>query len=122
MAKVTKIIPELKTNYMKGTLEFYTQVLGFKIDSRWPETDNPDWVSLSRDSISIRFNTHHARHTREFSGRLYFLVDDLDGLYEQVKGSARVEKKPTEQFYGMREFAIEDPNHYQLTFAAATTD
>jgi uncharacterized glyoxalase superfamily protein PhnB len=44
-------------------------------------------------------------------------VDNLDEVYEKVKDSAKVVMSPTEQFYGMREFTIEDPNRYQLTFA-----
>jgi uncharacterized glyoxalase superfamily protein PhnB len=47
----------------------------------------------------------------------YFYVEDVDALYERVKGKAEVLMGPRDQFYGIREFTIRDPFGFVLTFA-----
>jgi len=47
----------------------------------------------------------------------YIYVDDVDALYERVRGRAEVLMEPKDQFYGIREFTIRDPFGFILTFA-----
>jgi uncharacterized glyoxalase superfamily protein PhnB len=41
----------------------------------------------------------------------------VDTLHERIKSSVKVVMPLATKFYGMREFAIEDPDRYVLTFA-----
>ena len=60
--------------------------------------------------------------TRPIGGTatLYMVVEaesaalGVDALFEQVKSSARVIMPLKTQFYGMREFGIEDPDGYVI--------
>ena len=48
-----------------------------------------------------------------------FYVDDADALWERIKGSCTAEWGPEDMPYGLREFAIKDPNGYFLSFGSA---
>jgi uncharacterized glyoxalase superfamily protein PhnB len=45
------------------------------------------------------------------------IVNDVDAFHAQLTGRARIVMGLTDQFYGMREFAILDPDGYLITFA-----
>ena len=48
---------------------------------------------------------------------LFFTVTDVDALHDAVRAQAKLVMPLKTQFYGMREFAIEDPDGHVLTFA-----
>jgi uncharacterized glyoxalase superfamily protein PhnB len=48
---------------------------------------------------------------------LFFVVSDVDDYHRAVSLRAKVVMPLKTQFYGMREFAIEDPDGHILTFA-----
>lgn len=48
---------------------------------------------------------------------LFFAVTDVDGLHRVVAPRAPVVMPLKTQFYGMREFAVTDPDGHIITFA-----
>jgi uncharacterized glyoxalase superfamily protein PhnB len=48
---------------------------------------------------------------------LYIIVDGLDALHHGVSRQATVVMPLKTQFYGMREFAVADPDGHVITFA-----
>ena len=44
-------------------------------------------------------------------------VDGVDALHDRLKSTVKIVMPIVTQFYGMREFAIEDPDGYVITFA-----
>jgi uncharacterized glyoxalase superfamily protein PhnB len=46
----------------------------------------------------------------------YIYVDDVDELWNSVKEQCTAEWGPEKMFYGMKEFAVKDPNGYLLSF------
>ena len=115
----TCLRPMLRTKDLEGTIEFYTQRLGFTCDGR---SDADGWASLRRDAVSLMVatpNAHRPFDTPAFTGSFYFDVDDASALWDTVKDHAGV-CYPIEDFhYGMREFAIFDNNGYLLQFGQA---
>lgn len=110
------LTPMLETSDMKLTIAFYTEVLSFEIHN---VSEDLSWAALGKDGISIMFSIHNAHRgfTKSvLSGSLYFRVDELEKLWEVVKDKSSI-SYPIEDFpYGMREFAIVDPNGYLLQF------
>ena len=108
----------LRTTDLKGTIEFYTTVLGFEC-----EGSSDEWASVRRDNVAIMFalpSEHEPFDGPFFTGSLYINPDDVDALWERVKDKARV-CYPIDDFdYGMREFAIYDNNGYLLQFGHET--
>jgi len=114
MPKFWKLVPMLQTKDMNRTVAWYETVLGF--ERTGPKADG--WCCLSRDGVSIMFmnNAHlgepHATATQ------YFTVDDVDALWDRIKGHCQAEWGPEDFSYGLREFAIKDPNGYLLSFGS----
>jgi uncharacterized glyoxalase superfamily protein PhnB len=45
------------------------------------------------------------------------VITGVDGFHAQVAPKTRIAMSLRTQFYGMREFAVEDPDGHLLTFA-----
>jgi uncharacterized glyoxalase superfamily protein PhnB len=116
--KLQELTPMLQTTDLKGSIEFYTTVLGFEC-----EGSSHEWASVRRDNVAIMFavpGEHEPFAGPSFTGSLYINPDDVDALWERVKDKARV-CYPIDDFdYGMREFAIYDNNGYLLQFGHET--
>jgi len=110
----------LRTTDLKGSIEFYTTVLGFEC-----EGSSDEWASVRRDNVAIMFalpSEHEPFDGPFFTGSLYINPDDVDAMWDRVKDKARV-CYPIDNFeYGMREFAIYDNNGYLLQFGHETAD
>jgi uncharacterized glyoxalase superfamily protein PhnB len=53
---------------------------------------------------------------------LFFIVSGVDAFHERVRVQTRIVMPIKTQFYGMREFAVEDPDGHILTFAERVND
>lgn len=130
---------------VRASIAFYRDVLGFQVDEAWPDKNNPMWASLSlRGQVVMlggamkeeQLNSPQcaqatpeerafwAEQIKEFRehrpgvGILsYFAVEDADAFHRDVLArGARPRTKPVSQFYGIRDFLIEDPSGYRLVF------
>ena len=54
-----------------------------------------------------------------FSGTLYVMTNDLDSLAQEFKGKVEFVWGPEVMDYGMKEFAVQDPNGYFIAFSEA---
>lgn len=80
---------------------------------------------LEHDEVPVFLNDYKAAEdypsiaAKGFGGTaaLYFIVDDVDALHRDVAPKAKVVMPLKTQVYGMREFAVEDPDGHILTFA-----
>lgn len=116
--RITNLIPMLETDDLNKTIDFYTQLLGFTCNGKWPEQE-PCWANLQKDLISIMFtlrNAHSKVAQPTMTGSLYLYPNDVDQAWEELKDKVTIEY-PIENFdYGMREFAIRDYNGYIIQF------
>ena len=114
--KITDLRPMLWTEDLDGTIEFYTDMLGFTCDE---VNDDWGWASLSLDDVSLmlaRPNAHTPYDKIGFTGTFYFTTDDVEALWAKLKDKAEVCYGIENFEYGMREFAIYDNNGYMLQF------
>ena len=115
--------PNLLVSDMAASLAFYRDVLGFQLEQSVP--DEPPFVFawLKRGGVQLflndakpviaEFASLHAGNT----STLFVIVNDVDAFHAELTGRARIVMGLTDQFYGMREFAILDPDGYLITFA-----
>lgn len=104
------------TEDIPGSIEFYTKTLGFTCDEY---NESWGWASLSIDNVGVMFskpNQHTPYEKIGFTRSFYFSVDDVDGLWEQIKDKVTVCYGIENFEHGMREFAIYDNNGYLLQF------
>jgi uncharacterized glyoxalase superfamily protein PhnB len=113
-----KVIPELVVSNTEGSREFYT-MLGFVQDNEGILDDKgQQWYSLAMGDATVwllREDTVEGYDTslkRAPGVHLFLSVDDVDSLYEKLHGKANIVKEIETQWYGLREFKVEDPDGY----------
>ncbi len=117
--KLTSIVPMPATTDIPATVRFYRERLGFECKAQMDGR-----ACLERDGVELMLSAPNAHLLFEkpmLTGSLYFRLnttDDVDELWEKVRGETPA-VYPIEDFeYGMREFAIRDNNGYILQFGA----
>ena len=118
------LTPNIKVGSIARSLAFYRDLLGFETIMKNPEND-PVWMMLGKGNALIMLQ-QEASIDEEYpvlkgrsGGALTFFiqVEDPASLYERVKDGADVVKELAVTPYGKREFAIQDPDGFILTFA-----
>jgi uncharacterized glyoxalase superfamily protein PhnB len=119
---IQSLKPMLRTWDIRGTVNFYTQVLGFTCSAF---EEDWGWANLQWEAAEIMLsgpNVHEKDTAPAFTGSPYFMCDDVDDHWETLRLRAKV-CYPIENFeYGMREFAIYDNNGYILQFGSPIED
>ena len=114
--KLLNLRPILWVNDVRVTIDWYVTTLGFN-ETNYVE--DWQWGQVRKDEIWIMFGkpAELAEHGKsEFTGSLYFNVDDVESLWQKFKDSPSV-FYPLETFeWQMKEFAIKDINGYILQF------
>jgi uncharacterized glyoxalase superfamily protein PhnB len=126
------VTPNLIVSDVERSLAFYRDVLGFSIATTVPETAPFVFVWLQRGDVHVFLNAKEGmtdelpelkRQQIGGTNTMYVLVEadsageGVDALYHEIQPQARIVMPLKDQFYGMREFAVEDPDGYLLFFA-----
>lgn len=126
MTTFTSVTPNLLVQDIDRSTAFYRDVLGFVIKQTVPDAAPFVFVWLERDGVPVFLNDPKAvekdfpdapRRAPGGTATLFFVVTEVDALHTTVAPRARVIMPLTTQFYGMREFAVEDPDGHIITFA-----
>ncbi|MCC7177638.1 MAG: VOC family protein [Acidobacteria bacterium] len=126
MSRFTSVTPNLIVRDIDRSSAFYRDVLGFSIKQTVPNQAPFVFVWLERDGVPVFLNAVHAAAedypdaaSRPAGGTatMFFAVSDVDALHAAVAPHAPVVMPLKTQFYGMREFAVTDPDGHILTFA-----
>ena len=113
--KLFNLRPILWVNDVRETIDWYVATLGFE-EANYIEKWS--WGQVIKDEIRVMFGrpTEFVRQGKsEFTGSLYFNVDDVETIW-QNKDSPYVYYSLETFEYEMKEFAIKDPNGYILQF------
>ena len=109
----------LRVPDVPAAVAWYRDTLGFTAHA----DGNDGWACLERDGIELMlsaFNAHEGDAAAAFTGSLYLRCDDVDAWWDRLRGVAPVCYPIGDFAYGMREFAIRDPNGFLLQFGQAT--
>ena len=127
MTTFTSVTPNLLVRDIERSTAFYRDVLGFTIKQTVPDAAPFVFVWLERDGVPVFLNDPQAvekdvpaRARRARPGgtaTMFFVVTDVDALHARWRRTTTVVMPLKTQFYGMREFAVEDPDGHLLTFA-----
>jgi glyoxylase I family protein len=116
---------------MPTALAFYCDVLGFEIESHsdhGPGSNRDfDWVLLDRKGTGLMLNTAYERENRPLAPdparievhadtSIYFGWEDLEGLYEHLRGQGIAARSPRVAHYGMKQLYVNDPDGFLLCF------
>jgi uncharacterized glyoxalase superfamily protein PhnB len=123
---VKKITPVLLVKDIEPLLPFWMDRLGFTKTMEVPDGNKLVFIAFHKDAAEVMYQTYEsvekdappamAAEARKGPAYLYIEVDDLDAV---IRSLNEVKKVMPERlaFYGMREFAVQDPGGHFITFA-----
>jgi catechol 2,3-dioxygenase-like lactoylglutathione lyase family enzyme len=124
-----KLTPNLIVADVERSLAFYTNVLGFERGFTVPEQPPFVFGSAVSGPVEIFFNERETA-VKEYpafagkpialSGTMFIELQGSGGierLYDRLKSAVPIVMSLVTQWYGVKEFAIADPDGYVITFA-----
>jgi uncharacterized glyoxalase superfamily protein PhnB len=127
---LTDVTPNLIVADMDRSLAFYRDVLGFTVVATVPDAAPFVFAWMQRGDVSVFLNAREGVDLPELAARpiggtatIFITVEadsvdaGVDAMFREVEGRARVVMPLKDQFYGMREFGMEDPDGYVIFFA-----
>jgi uncharacterized glyoxalase superfamily protein PhnB len=115
-----RVFPQLRMTDWVRTRRFYVDGLGFEVDWEHRFEENfPVFAQLTRNGLSL-FLTEHAGDC-QVGGAAYFVVDDVDTLFEDILARGIATAQPPQQTpWGTHEFNVKDPDRNTLRFSNPT--
>lgn len=125
--KLQGMAPLLQVYDMPTSLQFYRDILGFKVTSSSGEGDDVDWVLLRHADVELMLNTLYEKPARPSERDLnrqaihqdiilFFGCPDIDTAYEYLSGKNVGIKKPEITGYGWKAISFKDPDGYSVCF------
>ncbi len=108
------------------SIEFYEQHFGFSKIMSVPEEGQYNWAMIQKDEASLMLQSVESlkedipalKSETPGGGITFFLkMKGIDLLYDSVKNSVKIADDMRTTFYNMKEFTIQDPDGYFITFA-----
>ena len=124
--EIKKLTPNLIVSSVEQSLAFYCDVLGFTRTGTVPEASPYVFAMVQSGPVEIFFNArgpaigeYPALANMPIGGTLtlYMEVSSVEKVYDDLKGRVKVTMRLERKFYGVTEFAFEDPDGYVITFA-----
>ena len=124
--ELNKLTPNLIASNVERSLAFYRDVLGFSVTATVPETAPFAFALMTRGDITVFLNSPEAAieeypafKDRPIGGTLtlFFEVTGIREAYAALESRVTVVMPLEVKWYGMTEFAFEDPDGYLITFA-----
>ncbi|PYT94126.1 MAG: hypothetical protein DMG36_06315 [Acidobacteria bacterium] len=123
---VKRITPVLLVKEIEPLLPFWVDRLGFAKTIEVPEGNKLGFATFQKGSVEVMYQTYSSvekdapagmsAEARKGPTYLYMEVDNLDAVLAAMKDAKMVMPLRT-AFYGMKEFAVQDPGGHFITFA-----
>lgn len=120
-----KIVPVIKSSDLQRSLHSYTHVLDFQL--KWPGNQELEMsngvIDLVREGAELQLSRHAGDGVVGSVNRVF--VDDVDeryatfrkrGLNTTLHPESPIHTAPVDQTWGLREFAVTDPDGNSLCF------
>jgi uncharacterized glyoxalase superfamily protein PhnB len=126
MPDIQKLTPNLIVSSVDRSLAFYERVLGFTRGMTVPEQPPFVFAAVTSGPVEIFFNDRStvSKESPQMAnlgpggGNTMFIeLTGVDAFHDRIKDRVTILMPLTTQWYGMREFAIADPDGYVITFA-----
>src|SRR5579859_1721668 len=103
------------------TAEFFVNQLGFELQ---PVADK-GWRFVSRDGFMVMLgicpDAIHPSKLGDHSYFAYFVVDDVDGYFNEVRGKGvQTLSSPADKPWSMREFGLQTPDGHRIMVGQKT--
>lgn len=124
--ELKKLTPNLIVSDVARSVVFYRDVLGFAVAATVPEEAPYVFAAVQSGSVEIFLNApepavaeYPAFKGRPIGGTLTLFIEvvDIARIHTSLKGSVPIVMPLEHKWYGVTEFAFEDPDGYLITFA-----
>lgn len=115
--KAISSVPVIHVSNLKSAITYYQQILGFK-----PDFIFDDGVFLHLEEICIHLSRPEDPGIKKTPGQAHLCIDleEVDAYYQNVMSKGAIIQLPlAERSYGMRDFALGDPDGNTLVFGSA---
>lgn len=115
-----RVFPQLRMTSWDRTRAFYMDGLGFTVD--WEhrfEPGFPVFASVTRAGLSLFLSEHSGDGA--LGGAAYLVVDNVDALFEEIRGRNIMADPPEDTPWGTREITVLDPDGNALRFGNPKT-
>ena len=121
-----KLTPNLIVSNVERSIAFYRDVLEFAVTATVPDDGPYVFASIQSGSIEIFLNAPEPAISEypAFKGRpiggtltLFIEVSAIRKMHEALKGRVKIVMPLERKWYGVTEFAFEDPDGYLITIA-----
>jgi lactoylglutathione lyase len=128
---LTDVTPNLIVADIDRSTAFYRDLLGFSVVTTVPDEGPFVFVWLQRGAVNVFLNARAAAEkdlelwaSRPAGAMSMFMAveaasiaEGIDALFGSLESRVTVVMPLKDQFYGMREFGIQDPDGYVTVFA-----
>ena len=124
--ELTKLTPNLIVSDVGRSLAFYRDVLGFTVAATVPDASPYVFASVQSGPVEVFLNAPEPAIAEypAFTGRpiggtltLFIEVVDIARAHASLKDHVKIVMPLEHKWYGVTEFAFEDPDGYLITFA-----
>ena len=121
LARINKVEPVLISKDIEESIRFYTETLGFQLEFTYGNPVNHaavSWGDWSGSKVTLQLSQAEPDCETVPYAQLYFFTDaQIEGLFESFKANDVEIVSEIKDFpWGMREFAIRDPQGPLLRF------
>ena len=124
-----RITPYLLYEDSEAALEFLVNAFGFTEKVRMTDDNgrvNHAEVQMKGGVIMLGTPPGDYKNPAKLGGKtqsVYVYVDDVDKHYDRAKqAGAKIVREPEDQFYGDRNYAVEDPEGHEWYFGTHVRD
>ncbi len=124
--ELTKLTPNLIVSDVGHSLAFYRDVLGFTVGPTVPDAPPFVFAIVQSGPVEVFLNApepaiaeYPAFKDRPIGGTLTLFIEvvDIARAHESLKDRVKIVMPLEHKWYGVTEFAFEDPDGYLITFA-----
>jgi uncharacterized glyoxalase superfamily protein PhnB len=127
---VKRITPVLLVKEIEPLIPFWVGRLGFTKAIEVPEGNKLGFVAFQKGAAEVMYQTYASvekdappsmsAEARKGPTYLYLEVDNIDAVLATMK-DVKIVMPVRTAFYGMKEFAVQDPGGHFITFAQQVT-
>jgi len=126
--ELKSLTPNLIVSDVERSIRFYRDVLGFAVGLTVPDGAPYVFAIVQSGPVQIFLNApgpaieeYPAFKDRPLGGTLTLFIDvvDITRSHAELQGKVKIVMPLEHKWYGVTEFAFEDPDGYLITFAEA---
>lgn len=119
------VVPLLWVKNIEKSIRFFEEI-GFKIAEKWQPQNKIQWCRVEFHDAALMLQQINDSEAKQQIGedngiQLYFITDDVDVVFHQMRARGIEVSPPKIEFYGMKQVFLSDPDGRTLCFESPHT-